>query len=427
MKLATPTRKINPKNALKVGCDIGKSRIHYYSELDEYRHQVLQGDVANTTSGIDAMLESLQQQAQDAGFEGLWIVCEPTGGYEKKLMRRSRKQGCLTSYVSGESVHKMKVVESNDTGKSDHKDPRVILLLARLGKVLTYRELRGEYLLLRELNARYDREEKARVQVRCHIHRVLVRLFCDYGRKNDWLYSPGGRALVERYGANPYRIVRSGYSRFCRVMRNESPGLKESTLRRLFAEAQSSVLHQQDPRHLQLLEEELRDLFQEHELHRSRQKRIREEMEALYWQLWNRGELVPQTQRGVFTAFRIAKILGETGPLADFKHWRQLLRLSGLNLRERRSGQYQGQVRASKKGRPQLRHAIGQAVFGQVKRDRLFGDYYHSKLARGMTGQKAMGAVMRKYLRMFYVLGINRAAFDEQRVFTCASQYGKAA
>lgn len=45
------------------------------------------------------------------------------------------------------------------------------------------------------------------------------------------------------------------------------------------------------------------------------------------------------------TLFDLARIVGQTGPLADFAIRRQLLRYAGMNLRERESGQYKGQTR----------------------------------------------------------------------------------
>lgn len=56
-------------------------------------------------------------------------------------------------------------MESNDTGKTDLKDSRVILLLGKLGKESIYRHLDGEYAQLRRLKQLFDSEIKDRVQV----------------------------------------------------------------------------------------------------------------------------------------------------------------------------------------------------------------------------------------------------------------------
>jgi hypothetical protein len=45
-------------------------------------------------------------------------------------MHTARRLGHLTAYVNGESVAKLRVVETNDDGKTDRKDPHIISTLA---------------------------------------------------------------------------------------------------------------------------------------------------------------------------------------------------------------------------------------------------------------------------------------------------------
>jgi len=68
------------------------------------------------------------------------------------------------------------------------------------------------------------------------------------------------------------------------------------------------------------------------------------------------------------TLFNMARLLGQTGPLADFPSKRALLRYAGLNIRERKSGQYRGHNRISKKGRSLLRKVLGQMTFPLLRR-----------------------------------------------------------
>ncbi len=316
-----------------------------------------------------------------------------------------------------ENVSKLKVVESNDTGKTDEKDPRVILMLWKLGKTLTDRVIRGEYLLLRENNRIYDVEEKEQVRVRNRIHECLMELFCDYSFKKDFLYGKSGRALIELYGCSPYRIDRSGWIRFRRRMKREVPGIREDTLRRLWDDASTSVLHRMDGDYVAVLQVRIRQLWEEYLLRESRLEGLREEIVRLVGCLRKRDSRIPQATRGVITEFWIGRLLGETGPLGDFSDIRKLYRYAGLNIRERRSGTYVGQNRISKKGRSSLRKVLGQIVFPLVKRGNLYGEYYHGKREHGMSGTKALTAVQRKFLKMFYGWYKSESAFDIERVF----------
>jgi hypothetical protein len=49
--------------------------------------------------------------------------------------------GFSTCFVNTESVARFRTIETNDTGKTDTKDPRVIRTLGKLGKVITHRIL----------------------------------------------------------------------------------------------------------------------------------------------------------------------------------------------------------------------------------------------------------------------------------------------
>ena len=423
MKVSKKLAKVNANEQLIIAFDVSKDKLDLYTEYGQGVVTSIEDSFANQSPLIETKLDELAALAATNGFNGLHIVCEATASYELKLMKTARRLGHTTAYVSGESVSKFKVVESNDTGKTDRKDPRIIFLLAKNGKVLTYRELQGEYLLLREWNRIYDVQETAKISLKAHIHFLFQRLFCDYSFKKDFPYQATGRGLMELYGFNPYRIVEAGFERFSEQMRQRVNTIRRQTLQRLWRDAESSVLHQLPREYAALMEKHLRLAWEEYLLRENRMKEAKEQMIKLYQRLRDRGEVVPQPQPDVITAFRIARLLGETGPLRDFRHYRVLWRYAGLNLRERKSGKYLGKIRLSKKGRSPIRNVACQAIFGLLRRGHLYGDFYHRKKAAGMPGTKAMVVVIRKFLKMFWALGQPAKCFDQQRVFICESQY----
>jgi len=435
MKMTHRVEKINRKFYLTVAFDVSKDKLNYYYEIPgrlKSKHRELvecyEGEIENKAQVINESLLDLDRFAKDHGYEGLHVVCEPTGPYDRKLMRIARAQGHTTAYVSGESVCKMKVVENNDTGKTDIKDPRVIYMLSKnMGKELTCRDLKDEYQLLRELNRMYDAEDSAHTSMKCQIHFLLQRLFCDYSFKKDFLYTLTGRVLVEQYHASPYRILKSGYKRFCTKMKKHAPRVRKLTLERLWQDAQSSILHQMDKEIIMLLERRLLFLWEEYELHRRRKAQIKQEIIVLYRHLLKKGEPVPRPHKRFLNEFRIGRILGETGRLTDFPNKRAVLKYGGLNLRERKSGYYFGKTRLGKKGRSTLRNVVGQAAFRLVRKHEVFGPYYHRKKKEGMVGTKALAAVERKLLQVFYVLGIRKQDFYLHRLHQCESRMEKVA
>jgi len=420
MKIQTIHSKTISDNKLVVAFDVGKEKLHAYCEYD--RH-CFKDSFANSTLMIEQKLITFSGIAESSGYEGLRIIAEPTGVYHHKLFRTARRLGHQTALVNPESVHKFKVVESNDAGKSDEKDPRVISLLAKYGKTLIDRNIRDEYLLLRQLNAMYIDEEKAYVSTRCKIHCIIVELFCDYSFNNEYLYTNVGRIFMKKYHANPYRIVQKGYSVFYQRMKKAASRIRRTTIQRLWQDAQSSVRHQLPADYVQVMESRLNYLWEELLLRENRMGEIESAMTSILDELHTKDSNIPKPVKGVITKFRIAQILAETGPLSDFDSIEQLMRYAGLNIRERKSGYYTGNNQISKKGRSDLRRVLGYIVLPIVKKKSLYGKVYHAKKNSGMSGNKAMVAMMRKFLRMFYGWYKSRLPFDKNRVFIDESNY----
>ena len=128
------------------------------------------------TPGIQKLRE-YRRLAREHSLKGLRVICEPSGGYQDKLLHTARRLGHLTAYVNGEAVAKFRVVETNDDGKTDLKDPHIIKTLAQLNKTLRHRDLPEEYLLLRKSGVLYDRADRATVAVRGRLHRALMGCF----------------------------------------------------------------------------------------------------------------------------------------------------------------------------------------------------------------------------------------------------------
>ena len=150
-------------------------------------------------------------------------------------------------------------------------------------------------------------------------------------------------------------------------------------------------------------------------------------MEEIYDQLLFAGEQVPIPVNNFISKFYLARIVGQTGPFSDFASARQIKRFGGLHLKTRQSGKYKGKVKLSKKGRINLRAVLAQSIFHLIKKDRIFGEFYHNKKNRGMSGTKAMTVVMRKMVDVLFALSKPGVVFDENRLFECESQYRIAA
>jgi len=436
MKSTFRIERVNPEKELLVAVDVSKDHLSYRAEVpvegsgrgDGRVVEQVWGRIRNRSRQTGRLFAAMRARGQEAGYEQLRVLCEPTGGYEQKVLRLARQQGLLTSYVNGESVHKAKVIDHNDTGKSDQLDPGVMLTLGRLGKVQTNRVLPPLYEQLRLLNRLYSAEDKAYVRTKCTLNYAIRRLFCDLSCKSKFYYSDAGGGLMQRYRFNPYRILRSGQKRFSNAIRRHSRSLATRTLQQLWDDAVSSNRHIMSSQEQAVWEQQVQYAWEEYLLHEKRREQLHGSMEQIYRQLLERNELVPRSRRGFISEFRIARILAETGPLSDFRNPQAIIKYAGLNLCQRQSGKWKGKIKISHKGNAQLRDALGEAAFGMVRSNRCYGPYYHRKTKQeNMPGTRAMVAVARKLLLAFWTMGIKQVAFDQKRLLNSESQLRKAA
>jgi transposase len=425
MKISQRGEKIKLNQVMDVSVDVHKELLNFFFEAEDKEYS---DECGNRTTVIAKRLEVYRQIAMEHGMKTLRIICEPTGQYHNKLFRTARKMGFFTCFVNTESVAKFRVIETNDTGKTDTKDPRVIRTLGQLDKVIKHRMIGEEYMILRKLNKVYDDVDGMIVSLRCRLDRLLVELFCDYSFKKDFLYTASGLGLIEAYGCNPYRIVKADYKDFCVHMREVAPRIRKQTLERLWGDAQSSVFNEQPEKYIETLEINLNQLISDWlEQIRRKEDLVRKMVEILN-RLRGEDPKIPPCTPGVINDKNMARLLGETGPLCDFANWRMLMRYGGLNIRMRQSGKYQGQNKITKRGRPLLRKVLQHIVLPLVREGCLYGTYYsRKKEVEKMVGNKAMTCVARHFLKKFYGWYKSGEAFNRQRFFSCETQYQKVA
>jgi transposase len=422
MKVTRKAVEFKPDFFFNVCCDVHKDELYFFAKEPGTEYETR---CQNRTASVTKTLKAFEEEAAKVGKTVVRIVCEPTGQYDRVLLRTAHRLGFATSYVNTESVCKYRLIETNDNGKTDTKDPCVINSLATQNKVIRCRQYNVDYLTLRKLGSLAEDEEVVMVRLRGDLHREIFDLFCDYDFKKDFLYTCSGKSLVDLYGCNPYRIVRSGFKRFPERMRKAAKGIRHTTLQRLWASAELSVLHEHQGNYANLIEETIRRKYAEWEKRRDQRKSFEAQMVEILNRLREEDPNIPPPTPQIISEKNLAKLLGETGPLSDFQSWRQILRYAGLNLRERESGTYKGGTKTSKKGRPRLRKILGNILLPIVPKHKLYGDFYHGK-KKTMCGNKAMVTVMRNFLRKFF--GWYKAgggSFDQKRFFNSKSEWEK--
>jgi transposase len=407
--------------------DVGRDKINLYCHDLSRPGQVAEWEVANRTEPITSTLQSIQQRAVAAGMTALCVVVEPTGIYHKLLFRIARMLGFEAALVDASHVKKMRSVIFGDPGKTDQRDPHAINAVAEQGRLIADRRHAEVYQLLRQWGKLYQDAQLALIDAKSRVHRALTLLFPDFDFTTDFLYGPSGRAIMRCYGLDPHTIAAQSLSRIYARLRTCSP-IRRSSVARLITQARQTITAVNKSRMSDLQARELALAWEDVELALRRRESARAELEALYDEARAIDPKLPETKGSAISKLAMARFLGETGPLSGYTIWRQLMRIAGVNLRERKSGRYVGQTKIARTGRALLRAVLNQMALPLVKRDRLYGAYYHHKTGvQKMPGKKAMMAVSRKLVKMIWGWYQSGTAFDVQRVFTCEGKYRAAA
>ncbi|MCP4671518.1 MAG: IS110 family transposase [Desulfobacula sp.] len=132
-----------------IACDVSKDVINL---VFKFGKNPIEREIQNHTIVLEKELKRIKAFALHCGHRNIWVIAEPTGVYHKALFRAAKRVKLHTAYVSAESVAKMRVIETNDTGKTDIKDPHVIHTLASIGKTQRHRSFSEPYNLLRRWN-----------------------------------------------------------------------------------------------------------------------------------------------------------------------------------------------------------------------------------------------------------------------------------
>ncbi len=126
-----------------------------------------------------------------------------------------------------------------------------------------------------------------------------------------------------------------------------------------------------------------------------------------------------------FGAKTIAVLRAELGEVERFQRSAQVVAYAGLDITVKESGKWKGQRKLSKRGSGELRRTLYLAALRCVRREgSAFGAYYRALGARGLKGQAALVAVMRKMLVVAYHLIKSGDRYDPTKVWAGASAAG---
>jgi transposase len=96
--------------------------------------------------------------------------------------------------------------------------------------------------------------------------------------------------------------------------------------------------------------------------------------------------------------------LAELGDPADFKAYKSVIAFAGLDPSIRRSGQYEGPSRISKRGNRHLRRVILLMTMCAVRSKNAFREYFFRRKVEGLPPMKALMATSHKLIRVIFAM-----------------------
>jgi transposase len=397
-----PLSRAHAGQALTVGLDIGKYRL-----LAVARWPDGQFERPWLVQNPDQLPDLLTRLRQLAAAHRLTVALEPSGTYGDPVRQSLTDAALAVQRVSPKAAHDYAEVFDGVPSQHDGKDAAVVAELAALGKGSPWpyrvpevweqevaywvdwldaqRQLYGIWLgRLEGLLARHWPELTRLLKVPSA---TVLRLLAHYG----------GPAALAADAAAAARLGRWGKA-----------FLRADKVAQVLASARTT----QGVRVGAVAQRRLQEYAQQAWAARREMRRSLRQLRA-----WARDQAVLQAQGrvvGLPTACVLWASLGDPRQYASGPAYRKAM---GLNLVEHSSGTYQGQLRISKRGQPQVRRWLYLAVLRLIRQAGV-RDWYRAQQQRGPRAtKKALVAVMRKVALALYRVAVAGVAFEPRRLF----------
>lgn len=362
---------------------------------------------AKNPEEIPDMLHRLERLADG---RSLTIAMESTGTYGDALRQAVTDAKFTVHRVSGKAVHDYAEIFDGVPSQHDGKDAGMVAELAAMGKSSPW-----PY----KAPTEFDQElrywvERADIQQRIgmlwlgRLEALLARHWPEATRYLELNSETLLQVLVE-YGG-PAALAADTHAAQ-RLRGWGGPFLKKEKIARFLQVSASSLGVRQtavDRRRIQ--ECAAAALLAKHEV-------------------WKASGTLKKLAQGHATIVRQAAVVGwatacvlwvHLGDPADYHCAEAYRKAMGLNLKERSSGRYQGQLKITKRGPGAVRRWLYFAAMRLAQEADVAGWYEVKKGQRPKGGTRALIAVMRKLALGLYAVGVGAEPFDARRLFSPA-------
>lgn len=361
----------------------------------------------STRAGFEKATEEIRAQAPGAGPGDVLVGIEFAGNYGFTLAHFLDQQGFQVVSVLPAHTKRWKEVMHNQALKTDPKDAVTITDLVSQGHFVGFPFLEPVYADLRYLVSTRERLSRLRTACISRLKGLLQVVWPEFEHRFSDFTKKTPLALLRAF-PGPDAFLAASRPRVLRLMKKVSRGhLGEATYAELKAGAEGTIAL---PGAQGVLRDEIGLQLELLETYERQIATVESAMAEALGRAPEAEALLSIPKLGPVTA---AVFLGSIGNPHVYDSSRQILRVAGLSMVERSSGQVRGKVRISKRGRPELRRQAFMFALRAVRSsDGIFrADYERILASNGGRKMPALVAMSRKALKLIYSVARERRPY----------------
>ena len=392
------------EKTLIVAIDMGKIKHTGYYRCSE-GNEVKPFDFFNNGRGFQELWHRVCQAKKVHNLEEVVVGFESTGPYAEPLLHFLRNKEVRLVQVNPMHTKRLKELQGNSPGKTDHKDPKIIADIIELGHALTVIIPEGASAELRRLTQARERSVERRTALFNQLQDLVFIVFPEFFQVMKDVKSKSSQYILKNY-PTPEEIMDRGMEGLTGILQKVSRGkLGRDRAESLYHGAEESVGIKEGQQGIVFEIKECISCIEACERF----------IAALEQEMSHHLREVP-CSRCILSIKGIGKIItaGLIGEVGDFRRFHtisEIIKHAGLDLFEISSGKRKGRRRISKRGRPLLRKLLFFASINTVRRGGVMEEDYQRYIQRRMPRTKALIAIARKLLRIIFALVRDHSAF----------------
>lgn len=407
MRVNEKIERITP-DTLICGIDIGKTkccaRFCDFRGIEVY-HKVW----FDKTEDLDVIGCNITAAMYKENKNDVIIAFEPTGHYWLNIDKYFKDCGQETVLMPTYTVKQAKEMHDQNPTKSDPKDALLIARLTSEGKYVKPIERDELYQNIYSGYNIYEDIQKEINRIRNKIHVWNDKYFPEV-EKVYKINSAGIKPIYENQ-LLPTEIKNMALEDFMEIMTRNSCYVNKKSIIKLKELCEKSNGINSDA----FTKKEIKRLYE-------RFIELLKELEEYEKELIELASQIDYVERAVEMSgigyMSMVGIIAETGNLKNYQHAKQVLKMSGLSLKESSSGQKKGKKHISKRGRSKLRCNLKQIGICLVGKNNFFlqlHNYYTTQRTRPLTKLVSINAIIRKFMYILMAIVKSGNSFDEEK------------